>query len=189
MAVLHGLLIMLTLVALASLPCVVALLVTADIAADHATRALRRRLRRLRARRDARRLARRAGLSLATSDVKPTGPPIQQIAADLRRLGRQRIGVATRSPVWFAAVQRAYDDRLSLACLELDIPQHLRDLTGMDLEIERVRIEGELQAAGMDLVSGDGKGAGGPNWQGPGGDDLGGDGLGGGDADHWQDLR
>jgi hypothetical protein len=52
-----------------------------------------------------------------------------------------------------------------------------------------VRIEGVLQAAGMGLVSGDGKGAGGPNWQGPGGDGLGGDGLGGGDADHWQDLR
>ena len=189
MAVLHGLLIMLTLVALASLPCVVALLVTADIAADHATRALRRRLRSLRARRDARRLARRAGLPLATSDVKPTGPPIEQIAADLRRLGRQRIGVATRSPVWFAAVQRAYDDRLSLACLELDIPQHLRDLTGMDLEIERVRIEGELHAAGIGLVSGNGQGAGGPSWYGPGGDGLGGDGLDGDDADHRQDLR
>jgi len=41
----------------------------------------------------------------------------------------------------------------------------------------------------MGLVSGDGTGDGGPNWQGPGGDGLGGDGLGGGDADHWQDLR
>jgi hypothetical protein len=173
-AVLHGLLILLTLIALACLPCLVALLVTADIATETAMRAVRRRLRRVRARLDSRRLARRTGLRAAPSDAKPTGPPIEQIAADLRRLGRQRIGVATRSPVWFAAVQRAYDDRLSLACLELEIPQHLRELTGIDLEIERVRIEGELAAAGLGLVSGDG---------------LGGDGLVGGDADHWQDQR
>jgi hypothetical protein len=173
-AVLHGLLILLTLIALACLPCLVALLVTADVAAETAFRAVRRRLRRLRARLDARRMARRTGLPTSAADAKPAGPPIEQIAADLRRLGRQRIGVATRSPVWFAAVQRAYDDRLSLACLELEIPQHLRELTGMDLEIERVRIEGELQAAGLGLVSGNG---------------LGGDGLVGGDADHWQDQR
>jgi hypothetical protein len=188
-AVLHGLLILLTLVALASLPCMLALIVTADYAAENLSRALRRRLRRLRARRDARALVRRAGLTVGTSDARPAGPPIEQIAADLRRLGRQRIGVATRSPVWFAAVQRAYDDRLSLACLELDIPQHLCNLTGMDLEIERVRVEGELHAAGIGLVSGDGRGAHGPNWYGPGGDGLGGDELGGDDADHRQDLR
>jgi len=173
-AVLHGLLIMLTLVALACLPCLVAILVTADVAAESIWRGARRWLRGIRARRSARRLARRAGLSTPAPDAKPAGPPIEQIAADLRRLGRQRIGVATRSPVWFAAVQRAYDDRLSLACLELEIPQHLRELTGIDLEIERVRIEGELAAAGIGLVSGNG---------------LGGDGYVGGDADHRQDQR
>jgi hypothetical protein len=48
-----------------------------------------------------------------------------------------------------------------------------------------VRIEGELEAAGIGLVSGDGKGGG----HGAGGDGLGGDGLGGDDADHRQDLR
>jgi hypothetical protein len=173
-AVLHGLLILLTLVALACLPCLVAMLVTADLAMESAWKAVRRRLRRVRGRWTARRLAHRAGLTGPAADAKPAGPPIEQIAADLRRLGRQRIGVATRSPVWFAAVQRAYDDRLGLACLELEIPQHLPELTGIDLEIERVRIEGELAAAGIGLVSGDG---------------LGGDGLVGGDADHWQDQR
>ena len=174
MAVLHGLLILLTLVALACLPCALAMLVTADIAADSMYRAVRRRMRRARGRWTARRLARRAGLPTTVVDTRPAGPPIEQIAADLRRLGRQRIGVATRSPVWFAAVQRAYDDRLSLACLELEISEHLRELTGVDLEIERVRVEGELEAAGLGLVSGNG---------------LGGDGLVGGDADHWQDQR
>jgi hypothetical protein len=173
-AVLHGLLILLTLVALACLPCLLAMLVTADVAAQAASRTVRRRLRGLRSRLSARRLTRRAGLATPPPDAKPSGPPIEQLAADLRRLGRQRIGVATRSPVWFAAVQRAYDDRLSVACVELQIPQHLRELTGVDLEIERVRIEGELQAAGLGLISGDG---------------LGGDGLVGGDADHRQDQR
>ncbi len=170
---LHGLLILLTLIALACLPCALAMLVTADIAADTMYRAVRRRVRRLRVRWTARRLARRAGLPTTAVHTRPAGPPIEQIAADLRRLGRQRIGVATRSPVWFAAVQRAYDDRLSLACLELEIAQHLRELTGVDLEIERVRVEGELEAAGLGLVGGD----------------VGGDGLVGGDADHWQDQR
>ena len=172
---LHGLLILLTLVALACLPCALAMLVTADVAADAVFRAVRRRVRRIRGRWTVR-AAGAAGRAArhCRGHPKPTGPPIEQIAADLRRLGRQRIGVATRSPVWFAAVQRAYDDRLSLACLELEIPQHLRELTGVDLEIERVRVEGELEAAGIGLVSGNG---------------LGGDGLVGGDADHWQDQR
>jgi len=82
---------------------------------------------------------------------QPAGPPIEQVAADLRRLGQQRLGIATRSPVWFAAVQRAYDDRLQVACRELEVEEHLGELEGVDLEIERVRVEGALQAAGMAL--------------------------------------
>ena len=152
---LHALLIVLTLLALACLPCLLAMMVTADIAAEAAFRALRRRIRRWRTRRDAQRLARRAGLGAPRATTEPAGPPIEQVAADLRRLGRQRIGVATRSPVWFAAVQRAYDDRLTVACLALEIDEHLRELTGVDLEIERVRVEGELQAAGFGLAGGD----------------------------------
>jgi hypothetical protein len=81
--------------------------------------------------------------------AQPAGPPIEQVAADLRRLGQQRLGIATRSPVWFAAVQRAYDDRLQVACRELEVEEHLAELEGVDLEIERVRVEGALQAAGM----------------------------------------
>jgi hypothetical protein len=80
---------------------------------------------------------------------EPAGPPIEQIAADLRRLGQQRLGIATRSPVWFSAVSRAYDDRLRAACRALRIDEHLGELTGVDLEIERVRVEGVLKAAGM----------------------------------------
>ncbi len=76
-------------------------------------------------------------------------PPIEQIASDLRRLGRQRLGLATRNPIWYEAVRRAYDDRLRLACGCLGIQQHLAELDGLDLEIERVRVEGELRAAGL----------------------------------------
>jgi hypothetical protein len=147
--------IVLTLFALACLPCLLAVIVTADLAMETVVRALRRRFRALHGRRSERRLAREVGIVDQPVKADPAGPPIQQLAADLRRLGQQRIGVATRSPVWFAAVQRAYDDRLGLACHELEIVEHLCELTGIDLEIERVRVEGELQAAGLGLVSGD----------------------------------
>ena len=78
-------------------------------------------------------------------------PPIEHLAADLRRLNRQRLGIATRSSVWFDAVQHAYDDRLRAACRALDVPQHLSELDGVDLEIERVRVEGALVEAGLVL--------------------------------------
>jgi hypothetical protein len=142
------------LTALVCLPGLLALMITADIALDDAGRAVRRRYRRWRTRRVEARVARRAGLDGSTAAAaKPAGPPIEQVAADLRRLGRQRTGVATRSPVWFAAVQRAYDDRLCLACQELEIAEYLRELTGTDLDIERVRVQGMLQAAGLRLES------------------------------------
>ena len=73
------------------------------------------------------------------------------MAADLRRLRRQRAGIAQRSPVWRAAIEDAYDDRLAVACQCLGIAEHLAGLTGVDREIERVRLEGELEAAGLAL--------------------------------------
>jgi hypothetical protein len=155
-AVLHGLLVMLVLMALVCLPCVVALLFTADAVIY----ALALRMRRVRLRWAERRLASRAGLGRGLSGrllperVTPVGPPIEKLAADLRRLGAQRTGVATRSPVWFTAVSAAYDNRLTVACQELEIPEHLHELTGLDLEIERLRVEGLLVAAGLRLDSG-----------------------------------
>jgi len=152
-AVLHALLILVALVALLGFPCLGMLVVGADFLADSIGRTCRRNWRRWRARRLESRLGRRAGLDRdPATPTTPAGPPIEQVAADLRRLGRQRTGVATRSGVWFAAVQRAYDDRLCLACRELEICEHMAQLTGVDLEIERVRVEGMLQAAGIRLV-------------------------------------
>jgi hypothetical protein len=89
----------------------------------------------------------RVGRKLEHSE--PAGPPIQQVAADLRRLNRQRLSIAMRSRVWFQAVQHAYDDRLGVACRQLAIEEHLGELTGMDLDLERIRVEGRLEEAGL----------------------------------------
>lgn len=80
------------------------------------------------------------------------GPPIEQIAFDLRRLDRQRRSGPTRdSERWLAAVERAYDDRLCLACHRLGLDQHLERLEGLDRDLERLRVEASLQAAGLAL--------------------------------------
>ncbi|RZT82284.1 hypothetical protein EV382_5590 [Micromonospora violae] len=77
--------------------------------------------------------------------------PLEQLAADLRRLGGQRIGGTGRSMVWHSALLQAYDDRLRRACRALGVTEHLTELEGVDQEIERVRVEGVLHAAGLAL--------------------------------------
>jgi hypothetical protein len=155
-AVLQVLLMIAGVVVLISLPCLVLVAITVGDSLHRARRAVFRGVRR-RFRRDGlswrqhRRLARLDRTLESPTRREPTGPPIEQLAADLRRLGRQRVGIATRSPIWFTAVQRAYDERLRLACRELCIEEHLDRLEGMDLEIERVRAEGELESAGIVL--------------------------------------
>jgi hypothetical protein len=81
----------------------------------------------------------------------PESPPFERIAADLRRLGSDRLGIGQRNELWHSAVERAYDVKLHEACRALGIVEHLEGLTGMDREIERLRIEGELIAAGVRL--------------------------------------
>lgn len=82
---------------------------------------------------------------------RPCQPPIEQLARDLRRLRRHLAGVATRNRTWHEAVCQAYDDRLRLACRCLGVPQQLDALDGLDLEIERIRVEGALRAEGLYL--------------------------------------
>ena len=43
------------------------------------------------------------------------------------------------------------EDRLQVACRHLDVSHHLSTLDGMDRELERLRIEAELIAAGLHL--------------------------------------
>lgn len=151
MGITHVAILAATLVALLSLPCVVAVILCAD---EILERVRRRRCRRG-TRRDVRRLNRTFdnGASVpAPREEIPSRPGIEQIAADLRRLHRQRSsGPTTESSAWLTAVQRAYDDRLCLACTCLGVSQHLDQLDGLDREIERVRVEGELEAAGLSL--------------------------------------
>jgi hypothetical protein len=161
----HGLLIVATLLALLCLPCMLALAMFADVVLDRAGRLLRGSAGRWRLRHQAHRLERHTGLDPglfhrlrhrhAEAKAKPAGPPFEELAADLRRLARQRIEVAHRSPIWFKAVHRAYDDRLSLACRELEIPEQLHELEGLDLEFERLRVESQLEAAGLRLTIAD----------------------------------
>lgn len=69
----------------------------------------------------------------------PAGPPLvpfEEIVAHLRELHDRRD-------------DSAYDLALREACQCLGIAEHLSEVAGLDLEIERVRVEGALIAAGI----------------------------------------
>jgi len=132
--VLRALTVLVALVVLASLPCLIAwLIVGLDEMAYRAAR-LRRATRRRR----------------TPKGEDPLGPPIEQIAADLRRLaGTLASSASSWSALRYEATQHAYDQLLRAACRALVIEEHIDELSGVDREIERVRVEGELQAAGL----------------------------------------
>jgi hypothetical protein len=177
--VLHGLLVALVIALVALTPCAVCvLLINADHVlargGDFLRGTLPRRVRVWVEERELRRERRRAGLDGRWS-AGPDGrrwrleqldrvreqrihgggwvgvPPIEQVALDLRRLNRLRESVARRSRLWFVAVSEAYDDGLRIACAQLGVEEFLGELSGVDLELERVRVEGELQGAGLVL--------------------------------------
>jgi hypothetical protein len=55
---------------------------------------------------------------------------------------------------WLRAVPRQdaeYDEALAAACRCLGISEHLGEVSGLDLEIERLRVEGALTDAGLHL--------------------------------------
>ena len=80
------------------------------------------------------------------------GAPIEQLAADLRRL---RAALATdehRSAAHQMGNRLAYDKLMIQICEMLDIEHDLAgDSIGMERDIERVRIEAELERAGVAL--------------------------------------
>jgi hypothetical protein len=83
-------------------------------------------------------------------------PAFDQVLAELRRLHRQRLGgVTQQSEEWARAVAGSYDRWLRVACTYLSVSHHLTCLTDtMDREIERLRVEAELTAAGLPPIRG-----------------------------------
>jgi hypothetical protein len=81
----------------------------------------------------------------------PAHRPIQLVAADLRRLSRQLSLVPAGAPlVRWRALWSAYDAVLAEAARILEVPQILA-LTpvGIARDIERLRVESALEAAGL----------------------------------------
>jgi predicted NAD/FAD-binding protein len=80
-------------------------------------------------------------------------PPIQQVAADLRRLRRQLERLPKgASYVRVAGVQRAYDEVLVIACAELEVDTTLSETpAGQQRDLERLRVEFMLGECGLFL--------------------------------------
>lgn len=79
------------------------------------------------------------------------GPPIEQLAADLRRVHRLLIQYGPGTPlVRRTGTLQAYDELLKQACLAVDVKHRLDRLPpGADLELERLRVEESLRTAGL----------------------------------------
>jgi hypothetical protein len=80
------------------------------------------------------------------------GVPIEQLAADLRRL-RAILGTdAHRSAAHQMGNRLAYDKLLMQVCEMLEIEHDLEgDSIGFERDIERIRVEAELERAGVIL--------------------------------------
>ncbi|MQA08588.1 MAG: hypothetical protein GEU98_08545 [Pseudonocardiaceae bacterium] len=81
----------------------------------------------------------------------PKGPPIQSLAADLRRVHRTLAQYGPGTPiVRRVGARQAYDALLVQACAAVDVEHHLDTLPeGIDREMERLRVEESLRSAGL----------------------------------------
>ncbi|MFC3448946.1 hypothetical protein [Amycolatopsis speibonae] len=83
----------------------------------------------------------------------PAGPPIEKLAADLRRVHR----LLAELPSGASAVRRygtrqAYDALLVQACREVEVEHRLGELPeGFDRGIERLRVEESLAERGFSV--------------------------------------
>lgn len=81
---------------------------------------------------------------------KLQGVPIERLAADLRRLREVVANDAKRSAAHQMGNRLAYDSVLTQACAMLNIAHDLqKNSTGLDRDIERLRVEAELERAGV----------------------------------------
>jgi hypothetical protein len=145
----HTVVLTTALAALLSLPCALALVIRSDSTAIRRSWVRRSR-------------ADQAALCLVEQGLPDVLPPpirtgratVEHAFAELRRLDRQRqVGPTSGSEMWLGAILRAYDEWLQVACGCLGISQHLSGLDGVDRQIERLRMESELAAAGLRLRS------------------------------------
>ena len=81
----------------------------------------------------------------------PVGRPIEQVAADLRRLGAQLARVPAGAPMARRrGLQAAYDDVLAEAAGLLEVPHALDTVpTGRPRDVERLRLQTALAEAGL----------------------------------------
>lgn len=147
----------LAILAVASLPVLFALVLRADEIIDRIACGYAEWRERRQERRTIAQLDRAVEADALTRDIDLTEfdragrRSLEQIAADLRRFAGHRIGSGSRAVIWHPAILDAYDEHLRAACRCLRLTEHLSELEGVDREIERVRVEGLLDAAGLTL--------------------------------------
>ncbi len=84
---------------------------------------------------------------------KMHGVPLERLAADLRRLREVVRADAHRSAAQQLGNRLAYDHILMQACSMLEIEHELGEETnGMERDIERLRVEAELERAGVGVT-------------------------------------
>ncbi|MEC3974699.1 hypothetical protein [Amycolatopsis sp. H20-H5] len=97
------------------------------------------------------RLLRSAHRRFRPPAAQPDHPPIQLLAADLRRVHELLAHFGTGTPASRrTATKQAYDALLAQACSAVEIEQRLAELPeGLDRELERLRVEESLRRAGL----------------------------------------
>jgi cell wall-associated NlpC family hydrolase len=92
----------------------------------------------------------RAAVRAPRRPAAPVRRPLEAVAADLRRLGRELALVSTGSAAHRAGVQAAYDDVLVEAAATLEVPHRLTGTgPGEERELERLRLLVALGDAGL----------------------------------------
>jgi hypothetical protein len=83
----------------------------------------------------------------------PTGLPIEQLAADLRRVHRLLVQTPDGTPmVRRIATRDAYDELLRQACAAVEVRHELDELPeGIERNMERLRVEEALRSAGLTI--------------------------------------
>jgi hypothetical protein len=83
--------------------------------------------------------------------VVATGPTIEQLSADLRRVHRLLAGFEPGTPaIRRRGAREAYDALLVQACAAVEVEHRLDGSPeGIDRELERLRVEESLRGAGL----------------------------------------